>query len=111
MPIVVPVIVRFAVREAPVVFAATEKLTTPLPVPEAPEVMVRNAALLLAVHAQPLFVVTVMDADPPAAGERGRRCSGDDGARAATRTSWRVVVAAGHRDNQHGCRTDDSCAL
>lgn len=68
MPIVVPVIVRFAVRAAPVVFGATEKLTTPLPVPEAPAVTVRNAALLTAVHAQPVFVVTEMDADPPWAG-------------------------------------------
>ena len=63
MAIAVPVIVNVPVRAAPVVFAATVKLTTPLPAPEAPAVTVRNAALLTAVHAHPVFAVTAMDAD------------------------------------------------
>ena len=66
MVIAVPVIVSVAVRAAPVL-AATVNWTTPLPTPDAPEVMVRNVALLTAVHAQVLFAVTAIDADPPAA--------------------------------------------
>lgn len=61
-----PVIVNVAVRSAPVL-AATLNWTVPDPEPDAPWVTVRNAALLTAVHVQPVFVVTAMDADPPAA--------------------------------------------
>ena len=60
----VPVIVRIAVRAAPV-FGATANWTLPFPEPEAPCVTVRNAALLVAVHAHVLGVVTEIDAEPP----------------------------------------------
>jgi hypothetical protein len=50
-------IVAVPVRAAPV-FAATLKPTDPFPVPVAPDVMVMNAALLVAVHAQPAPAVT-----------------------------------------------------
>ena len=67
MVIAVPVIVRIAVRAAPV-FGAMANCTLPFPVPEAPCVTVRNAALLVAVHAHVLGVVTEIDAEPPDAG-------------------------------------------
>ena len=66
MVIAVPVIVNVAVRAAPEL-AATVNWTMPSPVPDAPWVMVRNAALLTAVHAQLAGVFTEMDGDPPAA--------------------------------------------
>src|SRR5262245_5413650 len=56
-----------AVRACPVVFAATWNTTVPVPVPEAPLVMVRKLALLVAVHAQSLDVVTVTLPVPPVA--------------------------------------------
>jgi hypothetical protein len=46
-------------------FAATLKLTVPLPGPEAPEVMVIQAALLEAVQLQVGVVVTVTLPVPP----------------------------------------------
>jgi hypothetical protein len=64
--IAVPVIVNVALRAAPVL-AETANWTTPLPMPDAPDVTVRNAALLTAVHAQVDGVVTLIEADPPAA--------------------------------------------
>ena len=67
MVIGVPVIVKIAVRTGPV-FAATANWTVPFPEPEAPCVTVRKLALLTAVHAQELGVVTEIDADPPEAG-------------------------------------------
>ena len=39
--------------------------TTPLPVPDPPEVMRTHDSGLVAVHAQPAAVVTVADAVPP----------------------------------------------
>jgi hypothetical protein len=49
-----------------VVFGATEKATTPVPVPEDLEVMVIHGALLEAVHATGVIpVVTVIDPVPP----------------------------------------------
>jgi len=42
------------------VFAATEYFTMPLPVPLLPEVIDTQDAALLAVHAHPLGVVTLM---------------------------------------------------
>jgi hypothetical protein len=48
------------------VLAATEKLTTPLPDPLAPAVTLMNPALLIAVHAQPVAVVTLTVPLPPA---------------------------------------------
>jgi hypothetical protein len=47
--------------------AATVKLIVPLPVPDAPAEMVTNAALLVAVHVQPLPAVIGTDPVPPAA--------------------------------------------
>jgi hypothetical protein len=49
------------------VFAAMSNVTAPLPVPLLPAVMVIQFALLVAVHAQPLDVVTVVEDDEPAA--------------------------------------------
>jgi hypothetical protein len=65
--IAVPVIVSVAVRSAPV-FAASVNWTVPSPAPEAPCVTVRKLALLTAVHAQLFDVPTVIEADPPEAG-------------------------------------------
>lgn len=56
----IPAMVIVPVRWLVEVLAATEKLTTPLPLPLAPLVMVRKLALLVAVHAQPLVAVTLM---------------------------------------------------
>jgi hypothetical protein len=67
MVIAVPVIVRVAVRAAPV-FGPTANWTVPFPVPEAPDMTVRKVALLVAVHAHVLGVVTEIDAEPPDAG-------------------------------------------
>lgn len=53
-----------AVRLSPV-FSATDTPTVPVPVWLAPEVMVANAALDVAVHAQPLLVVTPIEALAP----------------------------------------------
>jgi hypothetical protein len=67
MVIAVPVIVRVAVRVAPV-FCETPNCTVPFPDPEAPCITERKLALLVAVHAHELGVVTEIDADPPEAG-------------------------------------------
>jgi hypothetical protein len=66
--IAVPVIVRTAVRAAPV-FWATANWTVPFPEPEAPCVTVRKLTLLVAVHEQVFGVVTEIEADPPEAGK------------------------------------------
>jgi hypothetical protein len=42
-------------------------MTTPAPVPEAPLTTVSQLSLLVAVHAQPLDVVTVTSPVPPVA--------------------------------------------
>jgi hypothetical protein len=57
------------VRDEIEVLAATVNATVPLPLPEAPLVTVIHAALLVAVQAQPLVVVTAMVELSPAAGE------------------------------------------
>ena len=49
------------------VLAATLNVTTPLPVPVAPEVTVIQLALLVAVRAHPVVPVTATDNDAPAA--------------------------------------------
>jgi hypothetical protein len=61
-----PATVSVAVRVT-VVFAATSKVTLPLPEPVAPVAMLAHAALLVAVHEQPVLVVTAIDPEPPAA--------------------------------------------
>ena len=61
-----PATASVAVRAAPAL-AATAKLIVPFPVPDAPAEMVTNAALLVAVHAQPVPAVTGTDPVPPAA--------------------------------------------
>lgn len=63
-----PAIVIAPVRRAPVLFAATEKLTVPLPLPLAPDVIVIHGALLTAVHAQPTGALTLEVPLPPPAG-------------------------------------------
>ncbi|KJU86896.1 hypothetical protein MBAV_000910, partial [Candidatus Magnetobacterium bavaricum] len=47
------------IRRLAPVFAVTEYATVPLPVPEAPEVIVIQLSLLFAVHAQVDAVVTL----------------------------------------------------
>ena len=49
-------------------FAVTLNVTTPLPDPLAPEVIVMNGHWLMAVHAHPSAVVTVSVADDAVAG-------------------------------------------
>jgi len=61
-----PAIVIVPVRCGPVL-AATENSVTPLPLPLAPAVMVIQLSLLVAVHAQPVAVVTLTEPDPPLA--------------------------------------------
>lgn len=62
---VCPAIVTVPVRAAPV-FAATVNATAPLPVPDAPPVIVSHATLAVAVQAQELAeAVTVIDPEPP----------------------------------------------
>ena len=63
---IAPATVSVAERAAPV-FAATENVTVPLPLPEAPPVIVTNVAPLVAVHAQAAVVLTVTDPLPPVA--------------------------------------------
>ena len=49
------------------VFAAIEKATVPLPLPLAPDVMLSQEALLVAVHMHPAAVVTLALLEPAAA--------------------------------------------
>ena len=58
---------RDAARASPLVFAATRNMTTPAPVPDAPLTTVSQLSLLVAVHAQPLDVVTLTFPVPPGA--------------------------------------------
>ena len=51
--------VKVPVRGDVTVFAAMEKATVPLPLPLAPDVIVIQAALLVAVQLQPVVVETV----------------------------------------------------
>jgi len=62
-----PATVTVPVREALPVLAPTLKVTDPLPVPLPPPLMLIHAALLTAVHAQPVAAVTLVLAGPPAA--------------------------------------------
>lgn len=64
---VCPATVSVPVRGLESAFAATAKSTLPLPEPLLPLVIVIQAALLDAVHAQPLLVVTAAVAALPAA--------------------------------------------
>ena len=57
---VAPAIVSVPVRLDATVFAATLKPTVPLPDPVAPLVTVIHAALLAAVHAQPVATLTLL---------------------------------------------------
>ena len=63
-----PAIASVPVRLLVFVFAATEYPTVPLPLPEPPEVIVIQAALLAAVHVQPVGAVTVTLPEVPPAG-------------------------------------------
>ena len=58
---------RDAARAKPLVLAATRNMTTPAPVPEAPLITVSQLSLLVALHVQPLDVVTVTFPVPPVA--------------------------------------------
>ena len=55
-----PAIVSVPVRGDVAVFAAIENATVPLPLPLAPDVMVSQASLLVAVQLQPAAVVTLL---------------------------------------------------
>jgi hypothetical protein len=59
-----PAIVSVPVRSVPG-FAATAKWTLPLPVPLAPDVIVIQGSLLVAVHVHPALVETVTGEAPP----------------------------------------------
>ena len=56
---------RDAARACPEVLAATWNMTTPVPVPGDPLTTVSQLSLLVALHAQPLNVVTVTFPVPP----------------------------------------------
>ena len=60
-----PAAVIVPVRLLPVVFAATEKLTPPSPIPIPNEVIVIQPALLVACHAQRFSHETARLPDPP----------------------------------------------
>ena len=62
-----PPAVSVPVRGAVLVFAAMVYATEPLPLPDAPELIVIHAALLVAVHAQPAGAVTFVEPLPPPA--------------------------------------------
>jgi hypothetical protein len=55
------------VRDEEVELAATEYLTSPLPLPGVPLVMVIQPSAVVAVHVQPSSVVTATEPVPPAA--------------------------------------------
>jgi len=61
-----PAIVKVPLR-APAMLTATLNPTDPFPVPVAPDVIVNHVALLLAVHAHALVVVTATVPAPPRA--------------------------------------------
>src|ERR1041385_5951780 len=60
-----PVIVSVALREEPVALPVTLKLTVPFPLPEAPEIIVIQPALLTADQVQPLVALTATLPGPP----------------------------------------------
>ena len=62
-----PAIVRFPLRILVVPFAATEKVTVPLPDPLAPPVTASHDTPLAAVQEQPEVVVTLTEPLPPLA--------------------------------------------
>jgi hypothetical protein len=68
---VCPAAVRVAVRAAAFLFCGALKVTVPLPVPLAPDVMVSQVALLVAVQVHPVPVVTLAVPVPPAAATLG----------------------------------------
>ena len=59
--------VAVPVRDVVAVLAATARATVPLPLPLAPLVTVSHDAVLAAVHAQPVWLVTATLAASPAA--------------------------------------------
>ena len=62
-----PAIVTVPVRALVEVLAATLTCTVPLPLPDVPEVTVIHEALLVAVHAQAVVPVTVIELPPMSA--------------------------------------------
>jgi hypothetical protein len=59
-----PAMVRVPVRAIPLAFAATEYPTVPGPVPEAPEMILIQAALLVAPQGQPVVAFTLTEPVP-----------------------------------------------
>jgi hypothetical protein len=64
---VLPATVSVAERDDGEVFAATVNATVPFPLPFAPDVIVIQLALFVAVHPQLEPAVTEMDPEPPLA--------------------------------------------
>jgi hypothetical protein len=64
---VMPATLSVPVRDAVAVFAVAEKFTVPLPLPDAPAVIVSQEAPLVAVHAHPVAAFTPTEPDEAAA--------------------------------------------
>lgn len=62
-----PAMVMVPDRLLPLEFDPTLNSTVPLPVPAAPDVMVIQVVVVVAVHAQPVLAVTATELGPPAA--------------------------------------------
>lgn len=61
-----PAIVTVPLLGFTLAFAAIEHITLPGPLPLAPDVMLMNPALLIAVHGQPVGPLTMTVTEPPA---------------------------------------------
>lgn len=92
---VCPAIVSVPVRGEVPGLAAIEKATAPVPLPLAPELTVSQAVLLVAVHVQPVEVVTValveLAADP-GLNEAGETVNEQGAAACVTVTVWPAIV-------------------
>ena len=92
-------IVTLAVRGDPE-FAAALTVTTPLPVPDAPFVTVSQFALLVAVHAHVVPVVTAIDPESPAAAmdcDAGEMANVQGAAACVAVKTWPAIVTVADR--------------
>ncbi len=99
-----PATVSVPVRDEVPVLAAMEKATVPLPLPVTPDVMLSQETLLVAVHEQPVAVVTLALLEPATAAgfsEVGETVKEQDGAAPAwvTVTVWPAMVSVPVRDD------------
>jgi hypothetical protein len=95
-----PEIVNVVLRAAVVVFAAAVKVTVPLPVSLDPAVTVTQLAPLVAVHAQPVVVVTATLPVPPAAPnacDDGEMLNAQPAAACVTVKLWPAIVSVAVR--------------